>query len=89
MYRKVRGMKQACQTMLEAIQADLEGDFAGKPVIIAAAYSGDPVQGQAWAETVHQAFPDLPFMSDPLPLSIGCHVGAGALGAAIFTDDTL
>ena len=35
---------------------------------------------------VRQEFPHLPFMSDPLPLSIGCHVGAGALGAAIFTD---
>lgn len=86
MHRKVRGMKQACQTMLEAVRADLEGEFAGKKVIIAAAYSGDRGQGEEWAQTVQQAFPDLPFMSDPLPLSIGCHVGPGAQGAAIFTD---
>lgn len=86
MHRKVRGMKQACQTMLEAIHADLEGDFAGKKVIIAAAYSGDRTGGEAWAETVRQEFSACPFMSDPLPLSIGCHVGPGALGAAIFTD---
>lgn len=86
MHRKVRGMKQACQTMLEAIHADLEGDFAGKKVIIAAAYSGDRAEGEAWAETVRQEFSSYPFMSDPLPLSIGCHVGPGALGAAIFTD---
>lgn len=86
MHRKVRGMKQARQTMLEAVRADLEGDFAGQKVIIAAAYSGDRAEGEAWAETVRQEFPHLPFMSDPLPLSIGCHVGAGALGAAIFTD---
>ena len=86
MYRKVRGMKQACQTMLDAVRADLEGEFAGKKVIIAAAYSGDRTEGEAWAETVRQAFPDYPFMSDPLPLSIGCHVGPGALGAAVLTD---
>lgn len=86
MHRKVRGMKQACQTMLEAIHTDLEGDFAGKKVIIAAAYSGDRTEGEAWAETVRQEFSSYPFMSDPLPLSIGCHVGPGALGAAIFTD---
>lgn len=86
MHRKVRGMKQARQTMLESVRADLEGDFAGKRVIIAAAYSGDCVLGEEWARTVREAFPNLPFMSDPLPLSIGCHVGAGALGAAIFTD---
>ena len=86
MHRKVRGMKQACQTMLEAIHADLEGDFAGKKVIIAAAYSGDRAEGEAWAQAVRQEFSSYPFMSDPLPLSIGCHVGPGALGAAIFTD---
>lgn len=88
MHRKVRGMKQARQAMLDAVRADLEGEFAGKKVIIAAAYSGDRQEGEAWAETVHQEFPGLPFMSDPLPLSIGCHVGAGAVGAAIFTDET-
>ena len=86
MHRKVRGMKQACQTMLDAVRADLEGDFAGKRVIIAAAYSGDEEQGRAWAEVVRQEFSGWPFMSDPLPLSIGCHVGSGALGAAVFTD---
>lgn len=86
MYRKVRGMKQARQAMLEAVRADLEGEFAGKQVIIAAAYSGDVEQGKEWAETVRQEFADYPFMSDALPLSIGCHVGAGALGAAVFTD---
>lgn len=86
MHRKVRGMKQAHQTMLEAIRADLEGEFTGKRVVIAAAYSGDRAEGEAWAETVRQEFADFPFMSDPLPLSIGCHVGPGALGAAIFTD---
>ena len=86
MHRKVRGMKQARQTMLESVRADLEGEFAGKKVIIAAAYSGDRELGEAWAEAVHQEFPQFPFMADPLPLSIGCHVGPGALGAAIFTD---
>lgn len=89
MHRKVRGMKQARQAMLDAVRADLEGEFAGKKVIIAAAYSGDRQEGEAWAETVRQEFPGLPFMSDPLPLSIGCHVGAGAVGAAIFTDETI
>lgn len=86
MHRKVRGTKQACQTMLEAIRFDLENDFAGQKVIIAAAYSGDRDAGLAWAKTVQETFPDHPFMSDPLPLSIGCHVGPGAFGAAILAD---
>lgn len=86
MHCKVRGMKQARQTMLDAVRADLEGDFAGKKVIIAAAYSGDREQGEAWAQVVRDSFPGHPFMSDPLPLSIGCHVGPGALGAAVLAD---
>ena len=86
MHCKVRGMKQARQTMLDAVRADLEGDFAGKKVMIAAAYSGDREQGEQWAQVVRDSFPGLPFMSDPLPLSIGCHVGPGALGAAILAD---
>lgn len=86
MHCKVRGMKQARQTMLEAVRADLQGDFAGKKVIIAAAYSGERELGEQWVQTVRQEFADYPFLSDPLPLSIGCHVGPGAVGAAIFTD---
>lgn len=86
MHRKVRGMKQARQTMLDSVRADLEGDFAGRKVIIAAAYSGDQAQGEEWAQVVRDSFPGYPFMSDPLPLSIGCHVGPGALGAAILAD---
>ncbi len=86
MHCKVRGMKQARQTMLDAVRADLEGDFAGKKVMIAAAYSGDREQGEQWAQVVRESFPDHPFLSDPLPLSIGCHVGPGALGAAILAD---
>ncbi len=86
MHCKVRGMKQARQTMLDAVRADLEGDFAGKKVMIAAAYSGDRTQGEEWAQVVRDSFPGLPFLSDPLPLSIGCHVGPGALGAAILAD---
>ena len=86
MHCKVRGMKQARQTMLDAVRADLQGDFAGKKVMIAAAYSGDREQGEQWAQVVRDSFPNLPFMSDPLPLSIGCHVGPGALGAAILAD---
>lgn len=83
MYRKVRGMKQACKTMLDALQYDLEHDFAGKDVIVGAAYSGDSAVGSAWAETVHQRFSKYPFQCDALPLSIGCHVGAGALGVGL------
>jgi len=86
MYRKVRGMKQARQVMLDALRADLDGEFAGRKVIIAAAYSGSREEGEAWAKVVQETFPDYPFMADPLPLSIGCHVGPGALGAAVLTD---
>jgi len=87
MYRKVRGMKQARQTMLDAVRQDLESDdFRGRRVIIGAAFSGDRAAGEAWAQVVHETFPGYPFTYDPLPLSIGCHTGPGALGAGLMLD---
>ena len=86
MFHKVRGMKQAKAVMLEAVRRELETEFAGRRVIIAAAYSGDAETGEAWVRAVQEAFPGYPFMYDPLPLSIGCHTGPGALGAGILTD---
>ena len=39
-YKKVRGMKQATKAMFEGIKSDMETRFAGKDILIRAAYSG-------------------------------------------------
>lgn len=82
-YKKVRGMRSAMDTMLDAINDELKTRFADKKVIITVAYSGDEEQGKAWQEAAQSRFPDYDIGMNALPLSISCHVGPGALGIGV------
>lgn len=82
-YKKVRGMKAACSAMLDGIENDLKTRFSGEKNDIRAAYSGDPETGKQWLEEVKKRFPSYDVKLDALPISISCHVGAGALGIGI------
>ena len=85
-YRKTRGMKAAMAAIIDGLAHDRAVRFAGKPVIIRAAYTGDEELGEQWRLTLQRAFPDLVIEKDPLPLSIACHTGEGALGVGIMRD---
>lgn len=83
-YKKVRGMNNAIKTMIEAIQKDKDERFAdAEKVVIRAAYSGDEKAGEAWRAELQKAFPKFKIEKEPLPISISCHVGDGALGLGI------
>ncbi len=82
-FAKVRGMANAEKTMLEAIRKDLEGRFAGKPVKILTAYSGEASVGADWVKKVQDYFGDDSIELYKLPISISCHVGAGVKGIGI------
>ncbi len=82
-FAKVRGMANAEKTMLEAIRKDMEGRFAGKPVQILTAYSGDEAVGIDWQKRVQEYFGDTSIGRYPLPISICCHVGADVRGIAV------
>ena len=84
-YKKVRGMKAAVEAMLDGIENDRKTRFANEKIQIRAAYSGDLRAGKEWQAQVAKRFPDLEIELDALPLSISCHVGAGALGIGIST----
>lgn len=83
-FAKVRGMKKCVQRMLEAIREERNTRFGDAPAeslqlgIAGTALSGEEVEG--WIAVMHQAFPDIPVYYNPLSVSIGCHVGPGALG---------
>lgn len=81
-FRKARGMRQARQIMLRALQQDLKTRFRGEDVAVFAAYSGEEEQGRAWLEEVQSAFPHREIQLAALPISICCHVGDGALAVA-------
>lgn len=81
-FAKVRGMAAAEKTMLKAIEKDLATRFAGKPVHLATAYSGDLKTALEWRKTVRKYFDDNRIELYKLPLSIACHVGAGVKAIA-------
>lgn len=81
-YKKVRGSAAARAALLEALRqaaAALPGDG---PLRLMTAWSGDEAIGEAWNRQVRQAFPGMEVYGAPLPLSIACHTGPGALGVA-------
>lgn len=83
-YAKVRGVKAAKKTMLDAIKKDLEGRFASHmekgEMKLQVAYTTLAGEAEAWMEEVKAAFPDLEITRmDPLALSIVCHTGPGVL----------
>ena len=86
-YAKERGMKKARRTMVEAMKKD----FAGKlstyvnegDLQLCVSYSDvDDETLQGWIDEVSEAFPGYEIMTTPLSLSIGCHIGPGALAIA-------
>lgn len=83
-YAKVRGVKAAKKTMLDAIKKDLEGRFASYmekgEMKLQVAYTTSAGEAEAWMEEVKAAFPDLEITRmEPLALSIVCHTGPGVL----------
>jgi len=83
-FAKVRGMKQAVERMFSALDSDLEGRFAGRPVRVFAAWSGDAQVGERWGEKMREHYGERFVRIDPLALNICCHTGPGtiALGCA-------
>jgi len=46
------------------------------------AYSGDDKEIQEFLSEVQEVYPNHTFIVDPLSLSVGCHIGIGAIAIA-------
>ena len=77
-YAKVRGEKAAQERMLQAVEKDIAGRFAGRKVIIKGAYTCSDEAAEAWKHKIEERFPGHHITLDPLALSISCHIGEGA-----------
>ena len=84
-YRKVRGMRAAMQAMVEGLIED-QRVLRSSHLMLRAAYAGDLEAGKVWQKALQTAFPHCTVGLDPLPLSVCCHVGYGALGVGIAKD---
>ena len=86
-FAKERGMKKARHTMVEAMKADFDKRFAkeaaDKRMRLCIAYSHvDEEILDSWVAEVKESFPGYDILVRPLSLSIGCHIGPGALAVA-------
>ncbi|MCC8026461.1 MAG: DegV family protein [Clostridium sp.] len=84
-FSKARTMKQAKTTMLTALAHDLEerlGDREARHTYLQIAHTCSREAAMELAETVQALYPHAPVYGAPLSLSIGCHIGPGALAVA-------
>lgn len=80
-YAKVRGIKAAKRTMLDAIEKDLKGRFSGcaDRMRLGMAYTCDRETAREWLDNIRERFPEYEVEVAPLSLSVACHIGPGAL----------
>lgn len=85
-FAKVRSIKQAKKTMIEAIQNDgknrFDADEDFNNMVLMMAYTGSKEEIEAFKSEVNELYPDCSIEVNPLSLSIACHIGPGAIAVA-------
>ncbi len=90
-FAKVRGINKAKKLMIDTLRDEITtryADYSVDQLYVATATSfKNPEDAKAWADMVHEAFPEYDMMSDYLPLSIITHTGPDALGIGVYPKD--
>jgi len=85
-FARVKGVKQAKRTMIDAMKKDFDmrfaADVAAGKMSLWVAYTYDETAAEAFRQEVMEAFPGIDVQMDPLSLSVSCHIGPGALAIA-------
>ena len=85
-FSKARTMRQARQTMIDAIKNDIEKRFGGlgaRGVYLDIAHTNNYEEAEDFKAEVEAAFPGYQVgFVDALSLSVSCHIGDGALALA-------
>ena len=86
-YSKVRGKKQAKKVMLQAMRKDMDTRFAeyvkSGQMRLMTAFSGNQEESAEFVAEVKDAFPEFEVIhTDPLSLSVSCHIGYGSVAIA-------
>ncbi len=81
-FAKARTIRHAKDTMLDAIENDLAhrfGSASGEGCVISISHTQNEEEALAFKAEAEARFPGHIIQIDPLPLSISCHIGPGAL----------
>lgn len=85
-FSKCRTLKQAKQTMINAVQSDFVKRFGssekGENMHIEIAYSGKDDEARIFYDEVKALYPEHDIVVNPLSLSVACHIGPGAVALA-------
>ena len=81
-FAKARGWKSAKKIMLDAMEKDLNGRFAGREVHLSGAYTCSDEEAMEWKREIESRFPGYDVWMDKLSLSVACHIGAGSMAIA-------
>ena len=81
-FAKVRGIKSAKKTMLDAMDKDIHERFAGKEVHLEGAYTCSEEEAMEWKREIEERFPGYEVVMDKLSLSVSCHIGPGSIAIA-------
>ncbi|MBP3279368.1 MAG: DegV family protein [Butyrivibrio sp.] len=85
-FAKARTTAQGKNIMINAIKSDIENRFGGMEkgdFWIAGAYTNNLDAALEWKSEVEAAIPGFDMHLDPLSLSVGCHIGPGALAVTV------
>ncbi|MBE5853969.1 MAG: DegV family protein [Lachnospiraceae bacterium] len=86
-FAKARTVSQAKSIMISAIRNDAEKRFGGispENIKLAMAYTHNLPEITQFKAEVEEAFPGIEITNvDPLSMSVGCHIGTGALAVTI------
>lgn len=86
-FKKVHTLKQAKETIINALRNDLNTRFKelaerGEMAVMVA-HTANETEAENFLKELQETFPNLPCsFCDPLSLSVSCHIGPGALAAA-------
>ncbi len=81
-FAQARTLKQAKQLMVDAIAADLKERFDAPDAsgcVISIAHTQNQAEAEIFRDELQAIYPDHHIIINPLPLSISCHIGPGAL----------
>ena len=86
-YMLARGSIKAREVLKEALKKELETTFAEYTargeMCISVAYTDNLAEAEKFIAEFQAMMPNIPLhFTDPLPLSVSCHIGPGALGVS-------
>lgn len=85
-FAKVRSIKSAKNTMIEAIKKDCKERFGSDDnldnIVLMMAYTGSRDEIDVFSDNVNKLYPSHEICIDPLSLSVSCHIGPGAIAIA-------